>query len=209
MKIYITHYVFIVLNLSVIASCTAEPARDSSPLIPEVNPMDDVVHEEKDTLITPDTIVDVPITALAPRTPNPDPNPIIYPAYPIKMQPSRPNPPDELRSREIHESLNAEIVDFPEIDASFPGGILTLNKFITDNIQYPEIQVAYQEQVFVSFIVEKDGSITTIKVARGITPELNNEALRVIRKMPNWIPAENKGKPVRSRVLLPFRFELH
>lgn len=103
-----------------------------------------------------------------------------------------------------------EIVSFPDVDAKFPGGAEALMKFIQDNIQYPETaKTAHIEgKVYVSYIVELDGSITNIKVERGASKELNNEAKRVVGLMPNWIPAESQGKKVRSRCILPIMFEV-
>jgi protein TonB len=103
-----------------------------------------------------------------------------------------------------------EIVDFPEEEASFPGGEEAMAAFIKKNIKYPEmsIQMGDQGKVYVRFVVEKDGSITNISVARGVTPELDKEAIRVVGLMPGWAPGKQRGRPVRTNVVVPIVFKL-
>lgn len=94
---------------------------------------------------------------------------------------------------------------------SFPGGDGEMVKWIADNIIYPS-EVAEEGvtgKVTVSFIVEKDGSITDIKVVRGKHPALDAEAVRVVKKMPKWIPGRNNGEPVRVTYMLPIPFKSH
>lgn len=93
---------------------------------------------------------------------------------------------------------------------SFPGGESQLIKYLSDNIVYPPIERDYgiQGLVVVSYVVEKDGSITNIKILKGVTPNINNEAMRVVKGMPAWIPGYIKGKPVRVNINLPIRFAL-
>ena len=66
-----------------------------------------------------------------------------------------------------------------------------------------------QGRVFLSFVVEKDGSITNVSIERGVSPEIDKEAKRVIRKMPKWIPGEASGKKCRARCRLPINFQLN
>ena len=82
-----------------------------------------------------------------------------------------------------------------------------MKKFIASNLKYPNREVSYQGKVYVSFVVGKDGGIEDEKVFRGVSKELDAEALRVIRAMPNWIPAENNGKIVAAKVRLPISFK--
>ena len=84
-------------------------------------------------------------------------------------------------------------------------------KWINDNVKYPQTSIEMNEQgrVFLSFVVEKDGSITNVKVERGISIDLDREAKRVVRKMPKWIPGESSGRAVRARCRLPINFQLH
>jgi len=102
------------------------------------------------------------------------------------------------------------IVDFPDIEAQFPGGVREMKAFIVDNLKYPDPIGCYQGRVYVAFIVEKDGGITHAEVMiGGISKELNEEALRVVRAMPNWIPARQNGKIVATRARLPISFTLN
>lgn len=118
-----------------------------------------------------------------------------------------PPPPPVL---EENVGVKAEIVDFPDVEAQFPGGAKALQVFIRENVQYPidAIEKDIQGRVYLSFVVESDGSISGVKVMRGVSPSLDNEAKRLIKKMPNWIPAEINGNKVRSRCRLPINFTL-
>ena len=93
----------------------------------------------------------------------------------------------------------------------FPGGGYAYYKFLADSIQYPQLAIENKIQgtVYVQFVIEKDGSITNIKVLRGIGGGCNEEAVRVIKSMPNWIPGKQKGKPVRVLYNLPIKFNLN
>jgi len=103
------------------------------------------------------------------------------------------------------------IVDFPDVEAEFPGGAATMMKWINDNINYPETSIEMNEQgrVFLQFVVEKDGRITNVKVDRGVSIDLDKEAKRVIRNMPKWVPGEIGGRSIRARCRLPINFQLN
>ena len=104
----------------------------------------------------------------------------------------------------------APIVDYPDKEAEFPGGAAAMKQFLADNIKYPEIamEMGDQGKVFIEFVVEKDGSITQIKILRGVSREIDLEAKRVVRDMPKWTPAESKGESVRARCRIPINFIL-
>ena len=104
----------------------------------------------------------------------------------------------------------APIVDYPDQEAEFPGGMAAMKKFLAENIKYPEIamEMGDQGKVFVEFVVELDGSITQIKIIRGVSKEIDREAKRVVSKMPKWAPAESKGESVRARCRIPINFIL-
>lgn len=89
----------------------------------------------------------------------------------------------------------------------FPGDI---NKWLSDHIDYPEQakDANIQGTVFVSFIVEKDGGVSGVKILRGVNSYLDNEALRVITKMPKWSPGQQNGHSVRVQYNVPIRFVL-
>ncbi len=93
----------------------------------------------------------------------------------------------------------------------FPGGSSGLSNFIVKTVRYPmeAKKNGVQGRVFVSFVVEKDGSISNVKIARGVDPLLNEEAARVIKIMPKWSPGLKKHKPVRVKYTIPINFSLH
>ncbi len=111
-------------------------------------------------------------------------------------------PPQEKKNPEIYQ-----IVDEP---AGFPGGMNKSMEFINQNIQYPEaaLKAKIQGRVIVQFVVKSDGSLDNIKVMRGLSPELDAEAVRIVKSMPKWNPGKQKGKPVNSRFVLPVVFKL-
>ena len=98
----------------------------------------------------------------------------------------------------------------PETMPYFPGGRELLLKYLAANIKYPASAVKAKKQgrVIVTFIVQKDGSITHAKIARSIDPELDAEALRVVKGMPKWTPGTQLGKPVSVKYTLPVKFSL-
>ena len=101
-----------------------------------------------------------------------------------------------------------EIFEFIEEQAQFPGGDRELYKFLNSKVKYPQLALdsGIKGTVYVTFIVEKDGSITDIKVARGIGGGCDEEAVRVVRSMPRWKPGKQKGEFVRVKYTLPFQF---
>ena len=94
--------------------------------------------------------------------------------------------------------------------ASFPGGNDALASYLQTNVTYPESAMKNNEigKVFVSFVVEKDGSTQNVKVEKGVSSILDAEAMRVVRNMPKWIPAMKDGKEVRTALTLPIVFHL-
>ena len=98
----------------------------------------------------------------------------------------------------------------PDKQPVFPGGDDARRKFFIDNIKYPAeaMKNNVQGKVFVTFNVEIDGTVTGVKVIRGIGAGCDEEAVRVIKLMPKWTPAELKGKPVPSNFVIPIKFAL-
>lgn len=97
-----------------------------------------------------------------------------------------------------------------EQQAEFPGGQGALMKWLSQNVRYPETaqQNDVQGRVIVKFVVEKDGSIGTATILKGVDKDLDREALRVVKKMPKWQPGKNNGVAVRSYFNLPVVFKL-
>lgn len=98
-------------------------------------------------------------------------------------------------------------VDVNEVMASFNGNI---NQYLTSKVKYPQVaqEQGVQGQVVVSFVVERDGSISNIKVVKSVDPALDEEAVRVISSMPKWNPSTKNGQHVRTNFLLPVSFKL-
>lgn len=110
------------------------------------------------------------------------------------------------KSREMNEQVFTVVEKMP----SFPGGDAELLKYIATNIKYPEESQDNGEQgrVICSFIVGRDGSVNNPEVLRGVTPLLNEEAVRVINTMPRWNPGMQRGKAVAVKYTVPITFRL-
>jgi len=108
------------------------------------------------------------------------------------------------------EAPPEEVFVIVEQMPEFPGGETALRKYIANAIKYPVIaqENGIQGKVFVTFVVDKDGSITQAKVTRGIDPSLDKEALRVINSLPGWVPGRQGGKPVKVSYTVPISFVL-
>lgn len=113
-------------------------------------------------------------------------------------------------------ALPVDIIDEEEIFVisqelpRFPGGESALYKYLGNNIDYPIMaqETGVKGVVYITFVVEKDGSITDIRIIRSIGGGCDEEAIRVINEMPKWSPGKNFTKPVRVQFTLPVRFVL-
>jgi periplasmic protein TonB len=105
-----------------------------------------------------------------------------------------------------------KIYDYVDEPASFPGGISALSKFIQSHFVYPEMAMENNVQgtCIVEFVVNNDGRVHNVKVVRGVVngSECDMEALKIVRKMPNWIPAKKNAVPVSCYFRLPIKFVL-
>jgi protein TonB len=92
----------------------------------------------------------------------------------------------------------------------FPGGDANLYKFLAENIKYPQMakESGIQGRVFVTFVVERDGKVSDVRVLRGIGGGCDEEAVRVVKAMPKWTPGKQRGKSVRVQYNLPVKFTL-
>jgi TonB family protein len=97
-----------------------------------------------------------------------------------------------------------------EQEPEFPGGQTAMNEFILNNINYPEYARENSEQgiIYTQFYIQPDGSLTDIKIRKGVSETLDKEAMRVVRKMPKWTPAINHGRDYPTLFTLPFHFRL-
>jgi TonB family protein len=112
-------------------------------------------------------------------------------------------------TKPLSDTLNREI-NGPNKMPEFPGGDAAMYKLILDNLHYPTEakQKGITGKVFVNFIVEKDGTVQQVQVAKSVDSLLDAEAVRVVSLLANFIPGESLGKPVRVLMTLPIAFEL-
>ena len=103
------------------------------------------------------------------------------------------------------------VYDVTETMPQFPGGQGVMMKYLAANIKYPASAVKAKKQgrVIVSFVIQKDGSVTNARIVRSVDPELDAEALRIVKAMPNWTPGTQDGKPVNVRYTIPVVFSLY
>lgn len=116
--------------------------------------------------------------------------------------------PFELKNDEIEEYIPEPFYKFPEHPAEFPGDI---NKFLMDNIEYPEPvrKLNLQGIVYLHFQVDASGQVKNITVLRGVDPVIDEEAIRVLKKMPLWKPAIQGDRKVGTEMGLQIKFTLH
>ncbi len=106
--------------------------------------------------------------------------------------------------------VSNKVFDVVEEMPSFPGGAAALQAFLSSNTKYPVVaqENGVQGRVIVSFVVERDGSITDVRVVRSVDPSLDREASRVVRSMPRWSPGKQNGSAVRVKYTVPVVFRL-
>jgi TonB family protein len=99
--------------------------------------------------------------------------------------------------------------DLVEEMPSFPGGQKALQAFVDSVMRYPVVAQEHclQGRVVVAFAVEKDGSLTDIKVVKSVDPSLDREALRIVKMMPRWIPGRQEGQLMRVKYVIPITFQ--
>ncbi len=113
--------------------------------------------------------------------------------------------------KEEVEEVEEEVFLVVEDDPEFPGGLSALSQYLASNIKYPQLakENNITGKVFVSFVVEKDGSVGQVKILRDIGGGCGAEAVRVVKAMPKWKPGKQRGKPVRTQFNLPVDFSLN
>ncbi|MDY0344580.1 MAG: energy transducer TonB [Lentimicrobium sp.] len=116
-------------------------------------------------------------------------------------------PPAVMEEEEVAE---AEIFTVVEDQPSFPGGDAARIRYLQENIKYPQMarESGIQGTVYVTFVVERNGAVTDVRVLRGIGGGCDEEAVRVIKAMPKWNPGKQRGKPVRVQFNMPIKFTL-
>jgi periplasmic protein TonB len=116
----------------------------------------------------------------------------------------------EVKTQVIEQKVEAEVFLIVEEPPTFPGGDAALYKWLGENLKYPEEakELGIQGRVFVSFVVEPDGSASNVVVKRGIGGGCDEEAIRIVKAMPKWSPGKQRGQPVRVQFNLPIKFTL-
>ena len=105
-------------------------------------------------------------------------------------------------------SATNKVYNVVEIMPQYPGGLGQMFTFISKNLKYPNGRICAVGKVFVQFLVEKDGSVTSIKIVRGIHPLLDAEVERVVKLFPKWTPGKQDGENVAVRMVIPIDFHL-
>jgi len=118
-----------------------------------------------------------------------------------------------LKAKEViaqEAAVEEKVFDVVEQMPQFPGGDAALFEYLSTHIKYPTIaeENGVQGRVIVTFVVERDGSITDVKVVKSVDPSLDKEASRVVQGMPKWIPGKQNGAPVRVKYTVPVTFRL-
>ncbi len=212
MKIALQSIAILSLGIFLFFSCSEEKSGKVTELIPDTI---EVEKEAKPPTQSTDSLDLREKVNPAPPPPVPRPMPPdprhrprpphdpIEPVYPIYPEPPPPQMPPETKP-------NDPVVDFPDVDPEYIGGAAAMRQFLQENIRFPEVdrEMSSQGRVYLQFIVEKDGSLSDVRVARGVSKEFDAEAVRVVQSMPNWKPGEMKGEVVRCRMRLPITFTL-
>ncbi len=188
-------------------------------------------YEKKESTFTQAVVMEIPeetIIQTQENTPPPPPEPEVQMSEDIQIVEddveiknelviqdandlSKPDVPVvKIEVKEEEEVVEEEIFLVVEEQPTFPGGEDKMFEYLYSNIKYP--QVAKENnitgRVFLTFVVEKDGSIANAKILRDIGGGCGQEALRVVKSMPKWSPGKQRGKPVRVQFNLPVVFEL-
>ena len=188
-------------------------------------------YEKKESSFTQGAVMEIPeetIIQTQENTPPPPPEPEVQMSEDIKIVEddveiknelviqdandlSKPDVPVvKVEIQEEEEVVEEEIFTIVEEQPSFPGGEDKLFEYLYSNIKYPQVakENGITGRVFLTFVVEKDGSIANPKVLRDIGGGCGQEALRVVKSMPKWSPGKQRGKPVRVQFNLPVVFDL-
>ncbi len=113
---------------------------------------------------------------------------------------------------EEEEGVDEDVIfTVVEDQPEFPGGEAARQRFLEENLRYPQMarEAGIQGTVFVTFVVETDGSVTDVRILRGIGGGCDEEAIRVVSMMPRWEPGRQRGQPVRVQFNMPIRFRLN
>jgi periplasmic protein TonB len=191
----------IVENKSVETEMLNVPKEELPPPPPPPPPPPDVVQQQR--FVAPVVTTDSVETTMATQDDlSNKPNLEVPTEEEIKVE--------DTKEKVIEQVEAAPVFTIVEEMPAFNGGEAELYKYLHDNTKYPEEakELGIQGRVFVTFVVETDGTITDIKVVRGIGGGCDEEAVRVVKSMPKWTPGKQRGVPVRVQFNLPIKFTL-
>ncbi len=108
------------------------------------------------------------------------------------------------------QEASDEVFTVVEEQPTFPGGNAAITTYLSQNLKYPQsaFDAEIEGTVYANFIIEKDGSVSNVKILRGIHPDCDAEVIRVVSEMPKWNPGKQRGQAVRVQFNLPVRFRL-
>jgi protein TonB len=120
----------------------------------------------------------------------------------VKAQTNTPEAPPDLDKITIEEKVDSSKNITAERIPEFPGGIEKFMSYVSKNFRMPQSS-HNTGKVIVAFIIEKDGSVTNVKVSRGLSSDIDNEAIRVVSRSPKWLPGIQNGKTLRVGYSIP------
>ncbi|MGA0559370.1 energy transducer TonB [Larkinella sp. VNQ87] len=169
-------------------------------LPPEVKPDEEVPEETP-----PPTVEELKEAVAAEKTQEGDPN-----AEEVIVAPEETAGPTKVEAAVEAAPKEEQIFTVVEQNPEFPGGMAALGQFLSKNIRYPPAasRANVSGRVFVSFVVNTDGSIQDVTVLKGLGFGTDEEAMRVVKAMPKWRPGKQSGRPVRVKYNLPINFQL-
>jgi len=175
---------------------TDEVEIDFPVIMPEVK----IDRPEVKPIVTP-TKSDIIQVVIDVFDPEPEPNP--EPAAELNFDPND--------YKVVEKVVEPKIYTIPEVMPEFEGGLKEMFKYLGNNLKYPkrEKNIGIQGTVHLTFVVGKKGEIKKIEVLRGVNDAIDQEAIRVLKAMPNWKPGKQHGKAVNVRYNLPIKFLLN
>ncbi len=176
------------------------PPEPPKPKVDQVKFPPPVVKPDNEVKEQPPTVKELEVADPGQKTVKGDPN------AEIKID----EPVGNSDVKQVTEEDPNKIFTAVEKEPGFQGGIEKFYKYLQNNIHYPAVakENNVQGKVFVTFVVERDGSLTDIKVVRGIGSGCDEEAQRVLRNSPKWTPGIQNGRPVRVQYTMPISFTL-
>jgi TonB family protein len=120
--------------------------------------------------------------------------------------------PEAVKTQEMaSDGTDNKVNEIVDVLPQYKGGPREMNLYLSTNIRYPveAMKASREGKVYVSFVVNKQGNLQDVRIAKGVSPELDAEALRIVSNMPQWTPGIIAGKPVLTRMTLPIKFSIN